>query len=59
MNKIETLAMDIALLSNASLAALAQELVKDYPTRAEALETFINTRMQDELRKIHEELGIG
>ena len=41
MNRIETLANDLALLSNTSLAQLAQELVLNYPTRSEALTTYL------------------
>lgn len=59
MNRIETLASDIALLSNDSLAKLAEELVKQYPTRAETLTTFLTVYEQDELRSIEEELGIA
>lgn len=39
MNNIEKLANDIAFLSNDSLQKLAQELVKNYITRADVLET--------------------
>lgn len=39
MNHIEKLANDIAFLSNDSLQRLAQELVKNYTTRADVLET--------------------
>ena len=39
MNHIEKLANDIAFLSNDSLQQLAQELVKNYTTRADVLET--------------------
>jgi hypothetical protein len=39
MNRIEILANELALLSNQSLVELAQILVKDYPTRADVLET--------------------
>jgi len=58
MNKIETLASDVALMSNDSLARLAEELVKNYPTRASNLTTFLTVYEQDELRSIKEELGI-
>lgn len=59
MNSIETLASDIALLSNDSLARLAQELVKNYPTRSSTLTTYLTVYEQDELRSIEEELGIA
>jgi len=39
MNRLETIANELALLSNQSLVELAQILVKDYPTRADVLET--------------------
>jgi hypothetical protein len=39
MNRIETIANELALLSNQSMIELAQILVKDYPTRADVLET--------------------
>lgn len=58
MKAIETLASDVALLSNDSLARLAQELVKEYPTRASALLTYLTVYEQDEVQSIEEELGI-
>ena len=58
MNAIETLASDLALLSNDSLARLAQELVENYPTRAATLTTFLTVYEQDAMRSIEEELGI-
>jgi hypothetical protein len=39
MNRLETLANELALLSNQSIMQLAQILVEDYPTRADVLET--------------------
>lgn len=39
MNRLETLANELALLSNSSMMELAQILVRDYPTRADVLET--------------------
>jgi hypothetical protein len=39
MNRLETLANELALLSNQSILQLAQILVEDYPTRADVLET--------------------
>ena len=58
MNRIETLANDIALLSNSSLHLLAQTLVRDYPTRADTLSELIRVTSEDEFRKICEELGV-
>jgi hypothetical protein len=59
MNRIETLANDIALLSNSSLDLLAQELVKNYTTRAGALADMIRAHDQDAFRKICAELGVA
>lgn len=59
MTAIETLASDVALLSNDSLSRLAQELITHYPTRASALTTYLTVYEQDELRSIKEELGIA
>jgi hypothetical protein len=42
MNRLETIANELALLSNTSMMELAQILVKDYPTRADVLETQLN-----------------
>jgi len=39
MNRLETIANELALLSNQSMIELAQILVRDYPTRADVLET--------------------
>lgn len=39
MSRLETLANELALLSNSSMMELAQILVNDYPTRADVLET--------------------
>jgi len=47
MNKLETLANDLAMLSNDSLAKLATMMVVDYPTRAEALENYLSIEQRD------------
>lgn len=47
MNNIEKLANDIAFLSNDSLQKLAQELVKNYITRADVLETKLSAAFFD------------
>lgn len=47
MDKIETIANDLAMLSNQSLMQLAQILVKDYPQRADVLETQLGTAFFD------------
>ena len=39
MDRLEVLANEIAMLSNQSLMQLAQTMVKDYPGRADVLET--------------------
>lgn len=41
MNRLEVLANDLAFLNNQDLSSLAQLLVRDYPTRADVLETQI------------------
>jgi len=58
MNRIETLANDLALLSNDSLRQLAKILVRDYPTRADRVEHMISVETQETLRALHKELGI-
>jgi len=47
MNRLETIANELALLSNQSMMELAQILVMDYPTRADVLETQISAAFQD------------
>ena len=47
MDKIEIIANDLALLSNQSLMQLAQILVKDYPQRADVLETQLGSAFFD------------
>ena len=47
MNRLETIANELAMLSNQSLQQLAQILVADYPTRADVIETQIGTAFQD------------
>ena len=59
MTKIETVANDIAMMSNDSLARLAQEMIQHYPNRAEALTTFLTVYEQEQMRSIREELGIA
>ena len=55
---IENLALEIASLSNDSIQKLAHELVNIFPTRADKLAATIEAVTQDELRKIHRELGL-
>ena len=47
MNKLELLANDLAFLNNRDMQELAQILVRDYPTRADVLETQIGTAFFD------------
>lgn len=47
MNRLETIANELALLSNQSMMELAQILVADYPSRADVLETQIGAAFQD------------
>ena len=47
MNHIEKLANDIAFLSNDSLQKLARELVTNYTTRADVLETKLGAAFFD------------
>lgn len=56
MDRIEILANDIAWLTNDSIARLAQILVRDYPTRADALETQIAAAFQESTHVYNKEL---
>jgi hypothetical protein len=47
MNRIESLASELAMLSNHSVTELAAILVRDYPTRADVVETQIASAFQD------------
>ena len=47
MNRLELLANDLAFLNNRDMQELAQILVRDYPTRADVLETQIGTAFFD------------
>ena len=59
MNTIERLANDVAMLSNASLAQLAEILTRDYPTRAEQLTLTIDAAFRESLNQTYRELGIA
>lgn len=59
MSRIEDLALDIAMMSNSSLAQLAQILIEDYPTRAEAVTTILAASLQEQDRAVRQELGIA
>jgi hypothetical protein len=47
MNRLETIANELALLSNQSIVELARILVADYPARADVLETQLGAAFQD------------
>ena len=47
MDKIELLAIDIAFLNNSDMQKLAEILVKEYTTRADALEAQLNNALFD------------
>lgn len=47
MNRLELLANDLAFLNNKDMYEIAQILVRDYPTRADVLETQIGTAFFD------------
>lgn len=52
MDKIDIIANELAMLSNQSLMQLAQVLVKDYPTRADVLETQLGMAFFDSDKEI-------
>jgi hypothetical protein len=54
MTRLELLANELASLSNNSLTELSAILVRQYPTRADVLETQIANQFQDQ---INQELG--
>lgn len=56
MERIELLANDLAALSNDSIVKLAKILVRDYPTRADVIETQIANQFQDQIIQELEEL---
>jgi hypothetical protein len=47
MNRLDILANDLAFLNNKDMQELARILVRDYPTRADVLETQIGTAFFD------------
>jgi hypothetical protein len=47
MNKLELLANEIAFLNNSDMQKLAEILVADYSTRADALEAQLNNALFD------------
>ena len=48
MDRLEQLAAELAFLSNDSMIKLAEMLVRDYPTRADVLETQLSTQFFDQ-----------
>jgi hypothetical protein len=58
MNTVERIASDIALLSNARLAELAEILTRDYPTRAEQLSLSVDVAFREGLNQLYRELGL-
>jgi len=50
MNKLEDLSVDLMWLSNKSLQEVATLLVKDAPTRAEAMIAMLTVAMQERER---------
>lgn len=48
MDKIEQLAAELAFLSNDSMIKLAEILVRDFPTRADVLETQLGAQFFDQ-----------
>ncbi len=59
MNRIEILANDLAMLSNSSIAELAQIMVRDYPTRADVVETQIAAAFQESTLEYNKEFAHG
>lgn len=51
MNRLGIIANELALLSNTSMMELAQILVKDYPTRADVLETQLSAAFFDQTQE--------
>lgn len=58
LSVIQTLALDIATLSNKDLDALARELVRVFPTRADRLEQLISMHTQEYTNELEAELGV-
>ena len=48
MDKIEKMANEIAFLTTKDMHKLAQILVRDYTTRADHLEAYLNTELFDQ-----------
>jgi hypothetical protein len=54
MTRLEQLANQVACLSNASMQELARILVKDYPTRADMLESAVGVEFVDQENMDHD-----
>lgn len=59
MNKIENLALELAMLSNHSLCQLADIMQQHYPTRLDALEQAVRVTQQESFQRVATELGIA
>jgi hypothetical protein len=59
MNKIENLALELAMLSNRSLYQLADVMQQHYPTRLDALEQAVQATQQESFQRTATELGIA
>lgn len=58
LSVIQTLAMNIATLSNRDMNDLAKELVRVFPERADRLEQLISMHCQEYTEEIEAELGL-
>ena len=58
MNKLESLALDLAFLDNRDMQALARILVQNYPMRADILESCISNNFQDLKNILVDKFGV-
>lgn len=58
LSVIQTIAMNVATLSNKDLDALAKELVRVFPERADRLEQLISMHTQELINELEAELGV-
>ena len=54
MNTLESLAVELALLSNQDVAEVAKIMVKDYPSRADVIETQLGAAFFDSTEQFKE-----
>lgn len=59
MNKIENLALQLAMLSNRSMSELTDVMQQQYPTRLDALEQAAQATQQESFQRVAVELGIA